>query len=239
MGRHDLAREFFELALARAPLDERIYRNFARSLTAEGLRREAEALMVDAGSKPAATRRPTLAQLASARLEVPIAASAQPARSGLERVSMGEVRLNTAEVSGFKPLLPGRVTPQLSTAILTVAEPGTAAVPLALSRELTAPIARKETASAVKLDRPAVHEQKPVSVATAQMKEKKGKVVASSARRTDCAAGDGRGARLPATGLSIDVKLQSSASGKCSTLAGSDRRTPSFEQLWKWSARLG
>lgn len=38
MGRHDLAREFFELALARAPQDARITRNFARSLTAQGLK---------------------------------------------------------------------------------------------------------------------------------------------------------------------------------------------------------
>lgn len=119
MGRHDLAREFFELALSRSPQDARIARNFARSLTAQGLKVEADALLAQAGAPsvgmPMAAR-PALAQLASA---APAAASpAQMAGVELERVSLGEVRLRTMEMAA--PAEP--VKPQLTTRIVTVAE---------------------------------------------------------------------------------------------------------------------
>ncbi|WP_327752128.1 tetratricopeptide repeat protein [Sphingobium sp. SJ10-10] len=129
MGRHDLAREFFELALARAPQDARIARNFARSLSAQGLKGEADALLAQAGAGTAGmvmAMRPTLAQLASA---APAARPAQLAGVELERVSLGEVRLRTMETA-----LPAeRVKPQLTTRIVTVAE-------TKAQRELTAPI---------------------------------------------------------------------------------------------------
>ena len=126
MGRHDLAREFFELALSRAPQDARIARNFARSLSAQGLKSEADALLAQAGAAPAGmVARPTLAQLAAA---APVARPMQMAGIELERISLGEVRLRTMEAAPVE-----RIKPQLTTRIVTVAE--TEAQP-----ELTAPI---------------------------------------------------------------------------------------------------
>ncbi|APL93771.1 tetratricopeptide repeat protein [Sphingobium indicum] len=118
MGRHDLAREFFELALSRAPEDARIARNFARSLSAQGLKGEADALLAQSGGASAGapvTARPTLAQLASA---VPAGRPAPMAGMELERVSLGEVRLRTMEAGASAP----RANPQLTTRIVTVAE---------------------------------------------------------------------------------------------------------------------
>ncbi|UZW55448.1 tetratricopeptide repeat protein [Sphingobium sp. JS3065] len=137
MGRHDLAREFFELALARAPQDARIARNFARSLSAQGLKGEAEALLAQAGAATTGmpvVARPTLAQLASA---APTPRPAQLAGVELERVSLGEVRLRTMD----GPAPAERIKPQLTTRIVTVADAQG-------ERELTAPIitvARPET----------------------------------------------------------------------------------------------
>ena len=117
MGRHDLAREFFELALARAPEDQRIVRNFARSLSAQGLRSEADALLAQAGASPGGAViavRPALAQLASA---VPVERPARMAGVGLERVSLGEVHLRTTDTGAAS-----RTNAQLTTRIVTVAE---------------------------------------------------------------------------------------------------------------------
>lgn len=145
MGRHDLAREFFELALSRAPQDARITRNFARSLSAQGLKGEADALLAQAGAASAGmpmAARPTLAQLASA---APVAVDARPAQMAgveLERISLGEVRLRTMDTAA----LAERGKPQLTTRIVTVAE--TQARP-----PLTAPIitiARPEPEAAPK-----------------------------------------------------------------------------------------
>lgn len=119
MGRHDLARQFFELALARAPQDGRIYRNFARSLKAQGRGREAEALL--AQFDPAAVHpgmaRPTLAQIAAAGSGKMAAAST--GQTELERLSPGEVQLRTSP-AGNASL--GKRMPQLTTAIMTVAD---------------------------------------------------------------------------------------------------------------------
>jgi tetratricopeptide (TPR) repeat protein len=128
MGRHDLAREFFELALSRAPEDQRIARNFARSLSAQGFNSEADALLAQAGAAPkgaTVVARPTLAQLASA---VPVSSPVRTASVELERMSLGEVRLRTMDAATTE-----RVNPQLTTRIVTVAESQARS-------ELTAPI---------------------------------------------------------------------------------------------------
>ncbi len=141
MGRHDLARQYFELALARAPLDERVHRNFARSLMAQGLRDDANALLAEIGqgAGPAGARRVTLAQLAATGAAKP----AVPTQTGgleLKRVSMGEVRLRTTAVTNRQPELPGRRAAQLNTAIVTLAKGAEASAEVSLSRELKAPI---------------------------------------------------------------------------------------------------
>jgi len=128
MGRHDLAREFFELALSRAPEDQRIARNFARSLSAQGFNSEADALLAQARAVPKGAiviARPALAQLASA---VPVSSPVRTASVELERMSLGEVRLRTMDAATTE-----RVNPQLTTRIVTVAESQARS-------ELTAPI---------------------------------------------------------------------------------------------------
>ena len=128
MGRHDLAREFFELALSRAPEDQRIVRNFVRSLSAQGFNSEADALLAQAGAAPkgaTVVARPTLAQLVSA---VPVGSPVRIASVELERMSLGEVRLRTMDAATTE-----RVNPQLTTRIVTVAESQARS-------ELTAPI---------------------------------------------------------------------------------------------------
>ena len=141
MERHDLARDYFELALARAPMDERIHRNFARSLNAQGLQGEANALLAEIGQgvAPGGARRPTLAQIAMDGGKRP-AAPVRAAGLELERVSMGEVRLRTVSAGVAQAPLPGRAIAQLNTAIVTVADGAGVAPAISLSRSLAAPI---------------------------------------------------------------------------------------------------
>jgi tetratricopeptide (TPR) repeat protein len=112
IGRHDLAREFFELALSRAPEDARIQRNFARSLVAQGRKADADALL--AKGAPNSASRPTLAQLAASRAQVQVVGAGLE----LERVSLGEVRLRT-QAPVEQP-----ASAQLTTRIVTVARAG-------------------------------------------------------------------------------------------------------------------
>jgi Tetratricopeptide repeat len=239
MGRHDLAREFFELALARAPRDERIHRNFARSLTAQGLRGEADALLAElGGGAPRAGARSTLAQLAGAGKGL-AAVSAPAAGAGLERVSMGEVRLRTASAGAA---LPGRMTAQLSTAIVTVDDKGAATPALSLMRTLNAPIMRGEAspAKALVVARPATAERTaaPMAVATTAT-ARPAKAVASSSGVAGCDAD--KGVRLRATGYSITLstsKDDAKAPAKCESMAGGEQ-DGLFERLWKWNGRLG
>lgn len=146
IGRHDLARDYFELALARAPMDERIHRNFARSLNAQGLQGEANALLAEIGQgvQAGGARRPTLARIAMDGGKRP-AAPVRTAGLELERVSMGEVRLRTVSAGVTQAALPGRAIAQLNTAIVTVADGAGAAPAISLSRSLAAPITTRPT----------------------------------------------------------------------------------------------
>lgn len=215
IGRHDLARDYFELALARAPMDERIHRNFARSLAAQGLRGEANALLAEIGQgvTPGSTRRPTLAQLAAVG-DKPAALAASSAGLELERVSMGEVRLRTLAVGAARPALPGRITAQLTTAIVTVADASGAMPAISLSRELKAPIAKVAA---------------PAKVA----------LVSGCGGKKDAAATN---ARLPVTGYSIallPVGQEAASSRACATMAGGDEPDGLFQKLWMWSGGRG
>ena len=146
IGRHDLARDYFELALARAPMDERIHRNFARSLNAQGLQGEANALLAEIGQgvQAGGARRPTLARIAMDGGKRP-AAPVRTAGLELERVSMGEVRLRTVSAGVTQAASPGRAIAQLNTAIVTVADGAGAAPVISLSRSLAAPITTRPT----------------------------------------------------------------------------------------------
>lgn len=153
MGRHDLARPYFELALARAPQDQRIQRNFARSLEAQGLGAEANALQAAEGRpKPA---RPTLAQLAD-RGPMRTGAATPAPGPDLERVSMGEVRLRTmprldARIVTVAAGRPVERVPRLTTAIRSVAVPS----PVADARAAVKPCGNAVRARSVQVRLPA------------------------------------------------------------------------------------
>lgn len=213
IGRHDLARQYFELALARAPQDERIHRNFARSLTAQGLQADANALLAQIGQGAAQgpVRRPTLAQLAAGGSVASVGLDARASGLELERVSMGEVRLQTAAASAARSAMPDRKTAQLTTAIVTVADNGRSTPVLSLARELKAPIASVAAARA-----------RPVAIG--------------------CGQAGAVGVRLPATGYSIDlspVRADARPSHACATMAGGDATDDLFEKLWKWGGGQG
>ncbi|KFG89647.1 Flp pilus assembly protein TadD [Sphingobium herbicidovorans NBRC 16415] len=214
IGRHDLARQYFELALARAPQDERIHRNFARSLTAQGLQAEANALLAQIGQGAAQgpARRPTLAQLAGGGSVASAGLDARAFGPELERVSMGEVRLQTVAASAARPAMAGSKTAQLTTAIVTVADNGRSAPVLSLARELKAPIASVAAARA-----------RPVAA-------------------LGCGQAGTVGVKLPATGYSIDlspVRADARPSHACATMAGGDGTDDLFEKLWKWGGGQG
>ena len=235
MGRHDLAREFFELALARAPQDERIHRNFARSLKAQGLPAEAEALLaqLDGTGTLRKTSRPTLAQLAAKGKMTPAISPSRFARADLERVSMGEVRLRTLIAGTAQPAVPGRMIAGLTTAIVTVTDASGSTPAVSLTRELTAPIKNLEAKpAAVKVE---PHVRAPAA-APAALPDKTRASAAVSEGGLNCAVRGkgGQGVRLPATGQSITLSTLNHA-GDCAGLA--DGR--SFKQPGKRSRSLG
>lgn len=234
MGRHDLAREFFELALSRAPEDARIYRNFARSLSAQGLRGEADALMAQAGEVSAGTRmaaRPTLAQLAAGGSGVPAAAAVRPAGLELERVSLGEVRLRTMVADG-RPVPARRMTPQLTTRIITIADAGASAhilsAPIAKVTNADVKVASKPDAvTADKMTRPSAE---PAALPVAALK---------AASSSGCDGGrrtKSNRMTLPATGYSIDLPVGrkiGEAAELCGAWADQQARDGLFERIWK------
>jgi hypothetical protein len=103
LGRHDLSRRYYELALAYAPREGKYYRNLARSLERQGLKNEAARILaqLDAGEAPALAAAPepaafrSLAQIASEQAAAFADAATGAIRPHLERLSMGEVLLET------------------------------------------------------------------------------------------------------------------------------------------------
>jgi hypothetical protein len=103
LGGHDLSRRYYELALAYAPREGKYYRNLARSLERQGLKSEAARILaqLDAGEAPALAAAPepasfrSLAQIASEQAAALADAATGAIRPHLERLSMGEVLLET------------------------------------------------------------------------------------------------------------------------------------------------
>lgn len=124
LGRHDLSRQNYELALAHAPLEAKYYRNLARSLERQGLKNEAARILAQLDSGGAAenvTRRKnvrSLAQIASD--ETAALANRVTGMIGphLERLSMGEVLLETGR--GTAVAQPGRSITIAIPAVATV-----------------------------------------------------------------------------------------------------------------------
>lgn len=104
VGRFDLSRRYYELALARAPRESKYYRNLALSLKRQGKADEAKELLAQmdmATAAPAAasaTAKPaplTLAGIARDGLTRVADTISDAARPHLDRLSMGEVLLST------------------------------------------------------------------------------------------------------------------------------------------------
>ncbi|MBB4641218.1 tetratricopeptide repeat protein [Rhizorhapis suberifaciens] len=110
LGRHDLSRENYELALAHAPLEAKYYRNLARSLERQGLKSEAAKVLaqLDSGgtARPTPSAMRSLAQMASEKVVAFAEAATGLVRPHLERLSMGEVLLETGK--GETAVRPGR-----------------------------------------------------------------------------------------------------------------------------------
>ena len=108
LGRHDLSRRYYELALAYAPREGKYYRNLARSLERQGLKNEAARILaqLDAGEAPAPAAAPepasfrSLAQIASEQAAAVANAATGAIRPPLERLSMGEVLLAPRTAKG-------------------------------------------------------------------------------------------------------------------------------------------
>jgi hypothetical protein len=119
MGRHDLSRRHFEMALARTPADTEIYSLFAQSLDQQGRRDEAARVKTELASRVVAPEAPREAPGSVAVLPPPPAPSVTvalaPSRSApvaveipktslrLERLSMGEVALVTRAEPRWTP----------------------------------------------------------------------------------------------------------------------------------------
>lgn len=102
LGRFDLSRRYYELALARAPREAKYYRNLALSLKRQGKADEATAVLVQmeaaqgvqAAVVPAVPSR-SLADIARDGLVSVADAASDALGPHLERLSLGEVRLAT------------------------------------------------------------------------------------------------------------------------------------------------
>ena len=109
LGRHDLSRRNYEMALAHAPHETKYYRNLARSLERQGLKNEAARILaeLDQGNAPAAPRQASglrsLAQIASTKASAFADAVAGFVGPRLERLSLGEVLLATSSNAPQKP----------------------------------------------------------------------------------------------------------------------------------------
>ena len=106
MGRVDLSRRYYQEALALAPGDTRLLREYAASLARHGAVTEAQAVISEIALRtkgstvqwviePAATRRATVAPPTELAAIDALAAQPAPPKARLERLSLGEIALVT------------------------------------------------------------------------------------------------------------------------------------------------
>ena len=103
MGRYDLSRRNYEMALALAPRDPALLASFAESLDRQGRTAEATSVRREIAALPEQTQPPT--QLAEATVELPAVAIATPPAAPLSRSScwpIGDRRLGSAASGRFE-----------------------------------------------------------------------------------------------------------------------------------------
>lgn len=157
LGRYELSDRYYQQALALAPREERIYRNYAASLTRQGRQRDAANLVGDLRAMQALAVDPSAVDPSAVAVNQPSRAatvqddraaalrqgqdgtsppslSSQPVPEGphIVRETLGEVRLVTLAVANTLPRAPGAV----------VAEPAPRAGP-ALAQRLPMSPARR------------------------------------------------------------------------------------------------
>lgn len=115
LGRFDLSRRYYELALARAPEDGRILRNFARSMMGQGNKLAARRLLAEAAALEQGQLRPVEGQLEA---EKQLAEAAQPESLPFES-GQGAVTVALTDVPA----------PAGAQIVLPVAEPISPAAP--------------------------------------------------------------------------------------------------------------
>lgn len=150
LGRNDLSRRYYEQALAYAPREGKYYRNLARSLERQGLKNEAAKILAQLGAvegvpAPAPERSSlrSLAQIAGQKAAAFADAASGMIRPHLERLSMGEVLLETKAEDA--PVMAGRsITVAIPMDETPVDEPKIAARPAGHS--ITVAIADAEPA---------------------------------------------------------------------------------------------
>jgi hypothetical protein len=136
IGRYDLSERYYQMALAHAPMDGRIYRNMARSLAMQGRQGEGQALLaewdaINAGKMVVATvpmmnGGKALSETASASAP----SSAAPSSSGTATTVPESAAV--AEPQAVAPLVASAVAVEpTKPAVVAVADPAPVAVPVA------------------------------------------------------------------------------------------------------------
>ncbi|MCF8709410.1 tetratricopeptide repeat protein [Rhizorhapis sp. SPR117] len=150
LGRHDLSRRYYELALARAPREGKYYRNLARSLESQGRRDEAKMVLAQmtaaekglALATPAPSARPlhALADLAKGGIATVTDAAADMIGPRLERLSMGEMLLSTEKDGAAR-----HEKPRMAGHSITVPIPAVPARPAVVELASSSPIGHSIT----------------------------------------------------------------------------------------------
>lgn len=133
MGRFDLSREHYEMALAIAPSDPRLYANFALSLQMQGRHNEARAVRAELASRRSAGQA-AVAALATAEAESPTGSTQLP--QSLQATSAEQPALAASELNWSAIPLPAPipVARPSGAGMPSIAEPATSvsiALPLA------------------------------------------------------------------------------------------------------------
>ncbi|WP_205479706.1 LytR C-terminal domain-containing protein [Sphingomonas arenae] len=137
MGRFDLSRRYYEMALAVAPGDPRLYANLALSLDMQGKREEAASVRAEMASRLAAGQSASAALVEVAAVEAPVVAVAAPPVLGQHPVvaeapalSVGPARIAVAAPVLAEPELEPRAEVKLAEAPqVAKRQPQTAAMP--------------------------------------------------------------------------------------------------------------